>query len=234
MNNVYQKRYSELSVRESGRVHVVNRAGTPVFELPISLNGRLVGNQACFLDTGSPFSIFNPDVGEAPEKDKIFGLFMREPYMKGSGCVLQGVGGAKVEAKVAFEVGFDLGGVEVKTKVLFLQKHEPTLPKLLLGLECLTEDFGGMYLEKGEKLGSLKCSFAKGGVKVFDGLGAPEWAGEENGVRLLEETWRKVDQRRMRRHPDEKKYLVFVSIRRANRCVTVGMSCVMKRCWKQM
>jgi hypothetical protein len=50
-----------------------------------------------------------------------------------------------------------------------------------------------MYIEKGEKLGSLKCSFAKGGVKVFNGLGAPEWAGEESEVRLLEETWKRVD-----------------------------------------
>jgi ABC-type proline/glycine betaine transport system permease subunit len=63
MNNVYQKRYSELSMHESGRVHVVNRTGTPVFELPVSLNGSVIGNQACFLDTGSPFSIYNPDVG---------------------------------------------------------------------------------------------------------------------------------------------------------------------------
>jgi hypothetical protein len=39
----------------------------------------------------------------------------------------------------------------------------------------------------------LKCSFAKGGLKVFNGVGAPEWAGEGSEVRLLQETWKRVD-----------------------------------------
>ena len=174
---VYSEKWKEWSWEKpiTGRIYKINKVGSPVIKMHIGSDDSRSEMQQCFVDTGSPITIFNPDPGTKPEDDKIFGKYFRElPATIGS-CVLQGVGGAQIEARLSFTVPFLMGGRKVETSVMCLEKHESTLPKLLLGYQSVMHDFGGMNMIP-KKNGGLKISFKKGEPEWFQGEGVTDEA----------------------------------------------------------
>jgi hypothetical protein len=129
----------------------------------------------CFIDTGSPVSIYNPDIGKAPKDDPELGDFFNCPPLTTQGCVLQGVGGSRVEVSKTYRIPFLMDGRLIYTQVLCLDRHEETLPKILLGQRTTMGDFGGICMLP-TQAGSLKICFKKGGAAWFHGEGVLGWS----------------------------------------------------------
>jgi hypothetical protein len=154
------------------QVFAINKPGNPVFTLKVGGEGKPVN---CFIDTGSPVSIYNPDIGRAPNDDPELGDFFNCPPLTSQGCVLQGVGGARVEVNKTYKVPFMMDGKLIYTHMLCLDRHEETLPKILLGQRTTMNDFGGICMLP-TQAGNLKICFRKGGAAWFYGEGILGWS----------------------------------------------------------
>jgi hypothetical protein len=100
----------------------------------------------CFLDTGSPFSIYNPSKNETINNDNIFKQFIDKKSENPDSLVMQGVGGGIITPQETLKFCFEFGKMHVETDVVVLTRHEPTLPKLLLGQRVLMTNFRGMHM----------------------------------------------------------------------------------------
>ncbi len=82
---------------------------------------------------------------------------------------------------------FDMGSKKPKTEELVLPRHEPTLPKLLLGMEALVDDFEGIHIFSGPEKASLICTFDINTSLHISGFGAPRtyWRAKKSCKRLL-------------------------------------------------
>jgi exodeoxyribonuclease-3 len=105
-----------------------------------------------FVDTGSPFSIYNPpkDKGKG-HVDRI--MQVARPTGSKRNCVFKGVGGTHIIAKENYSLNVRLGGQpDQKCDFVVLSEHEPTLPKFLIGMDLIRGRFGGMaILPNGEE-----------------------------------------------------------------------------------
>ena len=161
--------------QKDSKIFAINKAGTPVFEMKIGMDEKNSFKIKCFLDTGSPFSIFNPDRGGKPEEDTLLGKYVQsEPRKSTHTITLQGVGGATIKAENKCDIPFLMGKSRLFAEVLVLEKHEPTLPKLLIGLDALMGNFGGMLMQQGKGSGQLEVSFGKSRNHIFYGEGGAQ------------------------------------------------------------
>ena len=159
------------------RVFTVNKEGSPVISLKIGPKGL---SQKCFIDTGSPLTIFNPDEGTCPEDDPTLGSFFRGPPASTRGCILQGVGGATIETKRSYNLPFLMGNKIITTLVMCLDKHEKTLPKLLIGQQASMDDFGGMCMLPDKSTGGIKICFKNSEGVWFHGEGLVDQTNRED------------------------------------------------------
>ena len=184
---VYSKEYAPVLIESGGKRKEVNALSLPVFMLEFSKEKVKKGSQSCFLDTGCPFSIYNPDKGYTIEDDPLFKIFLTEEVFKGREVTLLGVGGGQVKTSKTLMFEFDMGSKHPRTEVLVLPKHEPTLPKLLLGMEALVDDFEGLHIFPGPEKASLVCTFDVNNSIHFSGFGAPKtcWRAKKSCKTLL-------------------------------------------------
>ena len=184
---VYSKDYAPLLIESGGKRKEVNALSLPVFMLEFSKETKKIGSQSCFLDTGCPFSIYNPDKGCTIENDPLFKNFQTEEVFKGREVTLLGVGGGQVKTSKTLMFEFDMGSKHPRTEVLILPTHEPTLPKLLLGMEALVDDFEGLHIFPGPEKASLVCTFDVNNSIHFSGFGAPKtcWRAKKSCKTLL-------------------------------------------------
>ena len=184
---VYSENYAPVLIESGGRRKEVNALSLPVFTMEFSKNNEKLGVQSCFLDTGCPFSIYNPDKGCTIENDSLFKNYLSEEVFEGREVTLLGVGGGQVKTSKTLMFEFDMGSKKPKTEVLVLPRHEPTLPKLLLGMEALVDDFEGIHIFTGPEKASLICTFDINTSLHFNGFGAPRqyWRAKKSCKRLL-------------------------------------------------
>ena len=157
------------AVTTKGDVHQYKPNNLPILSLPININSKPTLFE-CFSDTGSPVSIVNPDEGKTIETDKFMSVFTNQTPQEVN-CELQGVGGGKLVAKYTYDIPFNLTEKIINHKFIFLVEHEKTLPKILLGMDCLVHKFEGMHLRPGKTPSEIVCSFGISGDTVFEGKG---------------------------------------------------------------
>ena len=168
---VYSENFAPCLLEVGGNRKEINALSLPVFELEFSKKGERLGGQSCFLDTGCPFSIYNPDKNSSIETDPIFKHFVSEEVSRGREVTLLGVGGGQIKSSRTLKFEFYMGTVRPKSEVLVLSQHEPTLPKLLLGMEALVEDFEGIHIQPIEGKTALRCTFDVNSKVSFEGVG---------------------------------------------------------------
>ena len=135
--------------------------GMPVFKLTLMHEGLVLDDQDCFLDTGSQFTIYNPPKNGSLESDPLFKAYKNDKSPNAEGCALVGVGGGVIVAARALRFQFRIGRVRCDTDALILSEHEPTLPRLLLGMKTMMRDFKGEFIYPDLEGGpaDLRCRF---------------------------------------------------------------------------
>ena len=163
------------SVGDKKKKRVVDAIGLPIFGFELSKDRKSIGFQQCFLDTGSPFTIFNPDKGKTIEDDVIFRKFLNQKAENQEVVAMEGVGGGVVRSRETLLFDFKFGALHPQVEVVVLPHHEPTLPKLLLGQNALMGKFHGMlmYPPDRDNLLDLKTAFLINPKIVFKGRGPP-------------------------------------------------------------
>ena len=96
---------------------------------------------------------------------------MSEEVSQGREVTLLGVGGGQIKSSRTLKFEFYMGSVRPKSEILILSEHEPTLPKLLLGMEALVEDFEGIHIQPTEGKTALRCTFDVNTKVSFGGVG---------------------------------------------------------------
>ena len=98
-----------------------------------------------FIDSGAPFSIYNPP-SKDPQKDKIAGLM--KPSSSRVNCKFRGVGGGRIEAAGNGYLRIRVSNHIVDSRFVALKKHEPTLPRFLLGMDIITGELEGIRIKR--------------------------------------------------------------------------------------
>ena len=132
---VYRNEFKPIFVSnlKTNKSKIIDAVGIPIFKLNISNGQKTTAVADCFLDTGSPFSIYNPSKNETINNDKIFKQFFDKKSDNPESLVMQGVGGGIITSQETLKFCFEFGKIHVETEIVVLPRHEPTLPKLLLG-----------------------------------------------------------------------------------------------------
>ena len=96
-----------------------------------------------FIDSGSPFSIYNPPKGENTDD-----YYLSTGGATGStrNCQFTGVGGGKIVAEQNYAMKIKIGHTEVMCEFVVLHQHEPSLPKFLLGMDILLGHLKGIAI----------------------------------------------------------------------------------------
>ena len=114
-----------------------------------------------FLDTGSDFTIGNPDPGFTPEDDPHFKNFVNNPsaFVNDETMHIGGLGNSRTQSKLCRLIPISLAGGRYRNcEVLLLAEHDTSLPKILIGLSTMTNSFKGVTFEritKGEHAGKI-------------------------------------------------------------------------------
>ena len=98
-----------------------------------------------FIDSGAPFSIYNPPI-KNPQNDRIAER-MRLSSSKVN-CMFKGVGGGRIEAAGNAYLTIKINQAKVEGRFVFLKRHEPTLPRFLLGMDIITGDLEGVRIKR--------------------------------------------------------------------------------------
>ena len=153
--------------------HAFTLIGMPVFKLGIAVTEDEIIQQDCFLDTGSSYSIYNPASGETIDTDKIFNAFKNNQAQDTEGCALGGVGGGVIIATKARKFRFKIGKALCESDILILDKNEPTLPTLLLGMKTMMKDFKGEFIYPAAEgsAADIRCRFGVDIDHEFSGYG---------------------------------------------------------------
>ena len=122
-----------------------------------------------FLDTGAPLGLFNPEKGHTFDTDALIQELTSGEPLHPTNFSVQGVGGAKLNIERVYPVGFQLGDRRLHHPIAFLQQHEPTLPRLLVGNDCILDTFGGWEMKRGHVTGALKVWFGASPETLFTG-----------------------------------------------------------------
>ena len=150
---VYRTSFAKCEVNtidNKGNVHHIHPATLPVASLCIIGQQDRKIDISSFIDTGSPLTIFNPLQGFDRDTDPLMKeLTERSRINPSTPYEVSGVGGGKIVIDNTVSVGFDLGLSNIIwQEVAFLKEHVPTLPRFLLGMDCVIDNFKGMHLKR--------------------------------------------------------------------------------------
>ena len=87
-----------------------------------------------FLDTGSPFSIYNPPPGNTTDD---FYIKAAKPTGSKSNCSFTGATGGRVTAEQNYIMNFRAGNTSLAGEFVVLKQHAPNLPTFLVGMDIL-------------------------------------------------------------------------------------------------
>ena len=126
----------EILSLDSGKSTIFLPAKCPRVTMEISGKPAQV-----FIDTGSPFSIYNPPPGPTASDH-----FITSAVSTGSqsNCSFTGATGGRVTAEQNYNMVFKIGPHELQGEFVVLKRHEPNLPLFLMGMDILMGQLRGV------------------------------------------------------------------------------------------
>ena len=116
-----------------------------IYESPVIYINIAGKEEPAFIDSGAPFSIFNPPMFDGG-KDRIYG--QAQALRSNINCKFGGVGGGKIVADGNYLLDVSVGGTTRSCRFVFLRGHEPSLPRFLLGMDVITGALQGVRIKR--------------------------------------------------------------------------------------
>ena len=116
-----------------------------IYESPVIFIKIADKEEPTFIDSGAPFSIFNPPLNNAAE-DRIYDH--AQILETSINCRFGGVGGGRIIAQGNYLLDVTVGQQTRSCRFVFLKTHEPSLPRFLLGMDVITGALEGVRIRR--------------------------------------------------------------------------------------
>jgi hypothetical protein len=104
-----------------------------IYESPVIQINIAGADEPAFIDSGAPFSIFNPSAS-ARENERV--LKRAQPLRTNVNCKFGGVGGGRITAEGNYLLDVMVGEHKRSCRFVFLRQHEPSLPRFFARNGC--------------------------------------------------------------------------------------------------